>query len=222
MKLRKPQNSQADRQLVAAVTRINRIVRGTVDRGFVEVGDYVLRTFFQDDPALVGSRNSKKALSFRALAERCGREITISRTWLNNAVRAAIIRRGLPKRSAFSRLASSHQAVLLPLREPAAVEELAERVEREKLSVEVTRANVREALGRPGKRKRLKSSIVRTLRQMQIWLDVGTKGRPTFLKSEFASLSKSERTWTRAMANALANRLRTIALRIGPRTLERG
>jgi hypothetical protein len=75
-----------------AVCRIRKILVDTVQRGAVEIGEYVFERFFAGDPGIVRSKNPRKKASFRLLAARCGTpDLPISCTWLNSAVDHATI-----------------------------------------------------------------------------------------------------------------------------------
>jgi hypothetical protein len=133
-----------------AVCRIRKILVDTVQRGAVEIGEYVFERFFAGDPGIVRSKNPRKKASFRLLAARCGTpDLPISCTWLNSAVATAIMRRSLPHGSVFARLPFSHQAVLLALREPAKIEEMARGVVDQGLSVRELRNVVRQKITTP-------------------------------------------------------------------------
>ncbi len=133
-----------------AVCRIKKILVDTVQRGAVEIGEYVFERFFAGDPGFARSKNPRKKASFRLLAARCGTpDLPISCTWLNSAVATAIMRRSLPNESVFARLPFSHQAVLLVLREPARIEEMARGVVDQGLSVRELRNVVRQRMTTP-------------------------------------------------------------------------
>jgi hypothetical protein len=127
-----------------AVAHIRSILMETVHRGAAEVGNYVLKTFFDGDADSVASRAPGKCASFRRLVERCGsHELPIAKSWLHNSVRIAILLRALPEHAAFKRLAPSHQAELLALGEVKAIEHQAQRALEDNLSVRELRHIVR-------------------------------------------------------------------------------
>ena len=63
---------KVDRELVdRAATHIREVLEKTVTRGTEEVGRYLLRTFYDDDPQLYFSANPNKHASLRLLLDRC-------------------------------------------------------------------------------------------------------------------------------------------------------
>lgn len=150
----KTEASSVDKALVdAASAWISAKVAATLKAGAIEVGEYLLATFFGGDPARARSRNPQKAASFRALAERCGTaELPVSRTWLNNAVGIALMSRNLPAGGAFRELPVSYQEVLLPLRDSPRIESLATEVSARRLSYREFRALVLEERSKSQKR----------------------------------------------------------------------
>lgn len=120
-----------DPTLVSETARwITAKVAATLKAGAQEVGEYVLDRFFCNSSELARAKNPNKNASFRALAKKCGTpELPISKTWLNNAVRVAILVRELPRTAtAFRGLPPSYQETLLPLRDPVRVESMAQEV----------------------------------------------------------------------------------------------
>ncbi len=62
-----------DKKLVdEAVKWIRDTALEGIKKTLIEVGDYILKRFFNDDIELARSKNPLKNASFRALAERCG------------------------------------------------------------------------------------------------------------------------------------------------------
>jgi hypothetical protein len=132
-----------ERLIDRAVQHIRMVVVNMVHKGALDVGNYVLEHFFHGDIERVVSRSPFKCASFRLLSERCGsQELPISKSWLHNAVGIAVMLRALPENAAFRLLPPSHQTILLPLREPGAVEVAARRAVSEGLSVRELRRSI--------------------------------------------------------------------------------
>lgn len=95
-----------------AVARINELAIGTLYQGSAQIGEYVLQTFFNNDPELAQSKHPFKNASYRTL---CGREdLLVSPANLNRMVRVAIQERffraeGLDVQT----LSFSHKAALV-------------------------------------------------------------------------------------------------------------
>jgi hypothetical protein len=137
-----------EKKVERAVSEIRDLLQETLYKAVVAVGEYVLRTFFHDDPALVSSKDPNKSASFRALAERCGADLPISKSWLHNAVAVVIMQRALPEGANYKQLPPSHQTALLPLRSPQAIEKLAKRAVEKNLSVRDLRTAVGEEVAK--------------------------------------------------------------------------
>lgn len=135
----------ADELVEKAVKRINEIVKESVFAGAVQVGEYVLEKFYDNDVERVRSHNPKKDASFRKLAERCEKDLLVSKTFLGGAVGVAVMCKLLPPgEQSYKRLPHSHQTALLPLREPKLVEEMAERAVKQEMPVRKLRELVQK------------------------------------------------------------------------------
>lgn len=206
-------NAVADEKLVQeAVKHIQGILAETVIKGMVDVGAYLLKHFFNNDPELVRSRNPSKNASFRILVERCGTELPVSKSWLNNAVGVAIMSKALPGQAAFKQLPQSHQTVLLPLHEPTKIEEVAARAVKKDLSVRDLRDVVRREVaknkddnrGRPAK-----PLIVKTL-DRSLKLFTLESGRKSFTKAQVNELSEEDAKHVRDAAGELMASLKKL------------
>jgi hypothetical protein len=164
------QSQNAEATLVEnALLRIRTILAETTHRGAIEIGNYVLDAFFDGNAERIASRGPNKLTSFRRLADRCGtQDLPISKSWLHNAVRVALLLRALPEDAAFKVLAPSLQAVLLPLRRSESVEAFARQALERKLSVRELRSAVRDHRRNLSPRcsgdKRLTPHIVKSMR----------------------------------------------------------
>lgn len=137
----KPDKALVDR----AVAHIRDVVSKTVARGLDDVGSYLLREFYDDDPALYLSASPSKHASLSMLIERCeSLELPVSRTFLANALRMASVTKQLPRAATFHKLPPSHRVELLRVRAPEKLERLASKVVEGKLSVQKLRTLVQK------------------------------------------------------------------------------
>ncbi|MFC1858119.1 hypothetical protein ACFL9U_08815 [Thermodesulfobacteriota bacterium] len=106
---------QVDERLVEeAVNFINGKVAETVFKGSLEIGEYVLKTFFNDDIEFASSRNRYKSMSYRALCER--RDLAVNYSTLTKMVRVAAQERFLmANRILTDRLTYTHRVELIKL-----------------------------------------------------------------------------------------------------------
>lgn len=105
-----------------AVIRINELANQTLYQGSVQIGEYVLQTFFHDDYELAHSKHPFKNASYRTL---CGREdLLISPANLNRMVRVAIQERFFQAHGLnVQNLSFSHKAALVRIQNnPAKIE----------------------------------------------------------------------------------------------------
>jgi hypothetical protein len=140
------ENDAPDEELVdEATTFIREAIRKTVERGMLEIGEYLFRKFFDADPDVVRQKSCKTA-SFRALLDRCDTlELPLGKTALYTAVSVAAMQHQLGAGgTAFKQLPHSHQVALLPVRDPKKVEKLATRALSKKLPVRALREEVAE------------------------------------------------------------------------------
>jgi hypothetical protein len=203
----------ADKLVEEAVGRINELVKETLFDGAKKIGAYVFETFYDNDVERVRSHNPKKDASFRKLAERCDIDLLVSKTFLGNAVGVAVMCKLLPSgEQAYKQLPHSHQAALLPLREPKQVEAMAERAVKQELPVRKLRllvqqkveANKDENLGRPPT-----PIILKTLnRTLKLFTPEG--GRKSFTKAQVKELSADDAKKAREAAEKLMKSLENL------------
>jgi len=201
-----------DKKLVdEAVVWIRDTALANIKKTFGEVGEYVIQKFFQDDIELAKSKNPSKTASFRALVDRCGTlDFPVSKTWLNNAVGVAMMNRLLPQSTAaFKQLSPSAQETLLPLRDPARVEKVAEKaIEGEFTILQVRKAVRRERtrMPRDPRGRHPTPVITRTLnRSVKAFAFEG--GKLSFTKADVEALDKDQRKDAVKSAKALIEKL---------------
>ena len=213
---RKTELVVVDRKRVdEAVAWIGGKVATTLRRAAQDVGEYVLDTFFSGDADLAKSKNPRKNASFRALAEKCGTpDLPISKTWLNNAVGVAVMLRRLPEvSSAFKELPPSYQETLLPLRDPAKVEEVARQAATKDLSFRELRQVVAEERAREPKddfRGRPPIPlVVKTLNRSLKLFALGS-ARRSFSRAKIGELDRRQRRYVKASAEELVGKLQAL------------
>lgn len=108
-----PEKSEED-IVEAAVTFINETANKTIYKGSIEIGEYILKHFFNDDIKLASSKNPKKVTSFNKLYER--EDLTVHPSRLALMVRVATQERYLTdKNVATDSLSYTHKASLVKL-----------------------------------------------------------------------------------------------------------
>lgn len=101
-------------------------------RSLIEIGEYLLRNFFEGDPRKVEDRAPRKGISLRKLAEH--EDICMSFMTLSNAVKLAV-QESLFEDEKYKALTESHKIALFQIRDDDAKLSFADRVVDEKLSV---------------------------------------------------------------------------------------
>jgi hypothetical protein len=164
--LHPPEDEPSDDLLDEAVDRINRIfVRQGVEVA-LDVGRYVLDTFFDGDPDRVGDRG-KDSPTFQALSAR--EDLRMRPGWIWRAVRLVVQLQALPEAAA-TELPYTHHTLLLPIHSEDAKAELAQLAIDEGLSTREFEAKVKEArraekTDKRGGRKPL-PAFVKTIRKV--------------------------------------------------------
>jgi hypothetical protein len=125
-----------------AVEEINSLARATVLAGAIEIGKYLLREFFEDDPEQARLQDPTKAASIRKIAEHP--DLVVGATTIFNGIRVAVDDRLLGENPAYKQLPWSHRVALLPVKDPKQKAKLAALVAREELKVRDLQAKVRE------------------------------------------------------------------------------
>lgn len=206
----------ADNKLVdEAVAWIRNTAFESIRKTSVEVGDYILKKFFDDDIELARSKNPYKNASFRALADRCGTtDFPVSKTWLNNAVGVAIMTRQLPStKSAFKALAPALQETLLPLKDPERVEKVAQKVVEGEYTVRQARKAVAQERARTtkddGRGRRPTPTIMKTLNRSLKLFTFGD-GKRAFTKADVEELDDDQKKDAIKSAEALIEKVKTL------------
>ena len=109
-----PASSVDPRLIDDAVIFINSKVAETLFKGSIEIGEYLLTHFFNDDIELATAKNAHKSLSFNELCKRP--DIAVSHSTLARMVRVAAQERFFKsKRIDTNRLSYSHRLELIKL-----------------------------------------------------------------------------------------------------------
>jgi hypothetical protein len=97
-----------------AVAFINEMATKTIYKGSIEIGEYILKRFFENDIKLASSKNPKKQASFNKLCER--EDLTVHPNSLALMVRVASQERFLSEKEVdTSKLTYTHKASLVKL-----------------------------------------------------------------------------------------------------------
>jgi hypothetical protein len=103
-----------DSKINEAVAFINEVANKTIYQGSIEIGEYILKNFFEDDIKFAASKNPKKQASFNKLCERD--DLSLSPNRLAIMVRVASQERYLSEKEVdTSELTYTHKASLVKL-----------------------------------------------------------------------------------------------------------
>jgi hypothetical protein len=103
-----------DSKIMEAVAFINEVANKTIYQGSIEIGDYILKHFFEDDIKFAASKNPKKQASFNKLCE--NEDLTIRPNRLAIMVRVASQERFLAEKEVdTSELTYTHKASFVKL-----------------------------------------------------------------------------------------------------------
>jgi len=213
-------NDASTRLVEEAVVHIQSVLSRTLSRGMMDIGMYILETFYQGNPALVASSNPQKHASLRLLVQRCESiSLPVSRTFLSNAIRMAAVSKALPRDAKFLRLPASHRVELLRMRDPERIEQLAVRCLEAGLSVPKLRLVVQQDVARfrlrSGRGRRRKPALIRALDTCVQLLKEGDTDRLAFHRAELAELSLDERVRAKRAYEQLQKRLDELGLLLG-------
>lgn len=210
---------KADQALVDRVAlQIRTILKDTVVRGTEEVGQFLLREFFNNDPNLYASASHSKHASLRMLEDRCDTlDLPVRRSFLGNALRVAVLARRLPAESAFHRLPSSHRVELLRVRDLDKLESLAQAAYEKRLSVQKIRAAARKEKDRNKSNRGRKPipAIVKLIKASVENLRDDATGRLRFRRAEVDALTEDQLTRAQEMASTLSKRVEELLLLLG-------
>lgn len=132
-----------DELVEEAVRWINNIFKSNIINTYIEIGNYILEQFFDNDPKKAQSFNPHKESSFKRLSER--QDLLISRNSLYRAVQVAIQEKHLATLSEMNRLNYTHRLALLPLKDIEKKQELVVLAVEEKLTSSELGKKVKEA-----------------------------------------------------------------------------
>ncbi len=141
-----------DEQIDEAVNEINNIVGKNLLQTALEIGEYVLKKFFEDDIEKAKSHAPNKDVSFRKLEKRNDMVIRFSKLCLtvNLAIQERELRKQLenqPKPIQIENLHYSHRVELLKVKDEAKKVELVEKCVENDYTVETLR-NVIKSIGK--------------------------------------------------------------------------
>ncbi len=195
-----------------AVDHIRAILTRTLAKGMEEVGAYLLRTFYGDDPATYHSQSPSKHVSLRALVERCGTmDLPVSATFLSTAIRMAVVARRLPAGASFTKLPVSHRVELLRL-PPSDIEPVAAAALRAAMPVRELRKKVATLLVSPPRsRGRPRTPpLMQVSRGLAQALEIAEDVTPALNRAELARLTDAQRAQVKATLERTTQLLRQL------------
>jgi hypothetical protein len=202
-----------DRELVErSVAEIREIIAKTVSRGQDEVGQYLLKEFFADDPLVYLASGPTKHASLAKLTDRCESiELPVSKTFLVNALRLAVAAKDLPRGASFNQLPPSHRVELLRVKGPEKLEKLAARAVAGKLSVQklrtlVQKTEVRKAEA-PGPGRRPTPTVLKAVDACLRQLRDEETGKLLFHRSDVSELTDEQLARAQAAYKILEKRV---------------
>ncbi|OGL47072.1 MAG: hypothetical protein A2161_20250 [Candidatus Schekmanbacteria bacterium RBG_13_48_7] len=116
--IKKPAETEEMDLIDQAVRFINERVAETYIRTSIEIGEYILTYFFNDDIELASSKNPRKSKSYQLLCKRG--DLQVHHSTLTIMVRVAVQERLFKQENIdTSRLSYSHRAELIKITDPA-------------------------------------------------------------------------------------------------------
>lgn len=206
----------------ALVTRtsleIRAILGRTVAQGLEEVGQIILREFYNNDPAIYRSASHHKHASLRLLVQRCETmDPPIRRTVIANAIQMASLIRELPAHSPFLQLPPTHRVELLRAGSPERVHALAGRALEENMTVKKVKETVRKVRTRrkPKRGRKQVPPLLMTLRGVVKMLRDKSTGRLAFRRDEVDSLDEAQLAEARAHVDTASKRIEELLKLLG-------
>jgi hypothetical protein len=210
-----------DRELVdRSVAQIREIIAKTVSRGQDEVGRYLLKEFFDDDPAVYVASGPTKHASLTRLLERCESiELPVSKTFLVNALRLAVAAKELPRAATFNQLPPSHRVELLRVKAPEKLEKLAAKAVAGKLSVQKLRVLVQKSelrkLEAPGSGRRATPTVLKAIDVCLRQLRAEDTGKLLFHRGDVSTLTDEQLARAQAAFKILEKRVAELGRILG-------
>ena len=197
-----------------AARQVKEIIARTMSRGLEDVGNYLLETFYDGNPALYRSLRPWKHASLTMLEQRCETlDLPVSRTFLANAIGVAVMAKELPSSSPFLKLPPSHKLELLRVGAAETAETLATKALENKLTVQKLRDLVREERGKSKRKtsgRKPKPPVVRALASCTRLLNDEISGRLAFKKRDFAKLTPEQVDEVKALREVVLKRMADI------------
>ncbi len=208
-----------DELVEQAVADIRGILKATYVQGMVAVGEYLLKTFYDDDPDLYLSKSPTKGASLSSLLRRADDiDLSVRRTFLSDGLRIAAYDRKLPAKSAFKQLPASHRVALTRLGDPTRVEKFAEATLKRQLSVVEVRELVSKQLDRAaeGEVRRTRASlVVRQLDRFASFLRNDRGRLDAAVRDRASRLSDDQRKQARETIDSIRKRLSELEVVLG-------
>jgi len=213
-----PSADTLDRRLVERASARLAEIASSLKKSFVEMGEYLLEAFYANDPKQYAARGPGRHVTLAAVLARCESfEVPFSRSMLSASLRVAAIAVQLPRGAAYRKLPRMHQELLAALGDPVAIEKLAERALRTKMTAAKLRALLDHAKGADDadesgadddeKKARARAAAVpRTVERLAQTLR-DERGRLAFRSADVRRMSTDERNRTRSAIEDIQRRL---------------
>lgn len=201
--------AKLDRGLVEeSVEQIREMLARTITRGMDEIGRYLLKEFYDNNPELYFSLSPTKHASLRMLVERCeSLELPVRRTFLANALRMAAITRELPKEATFHQLPPTHRVELLRLKAPEKIEQLARRAVQGRLTTKKLRQLVQQSEKHGGIGRKRTPGVLQGLRACLRAIRDEETGRLAYRRQDISDLTDEQRALGQATLETLEKRV---------------
>jgi len=131
-----PEKQPDEALVIEAGQTLSQIFSEHFERAMLEAGEYIIRTFYNDDYELARSKKPVKGESLRQLIIRLqGEPGAPKKSWLYNAVKIAIDARDFSGFHTYGKLQLSHKVALLPVDDMEQKKSLIEQAVGEELTV---------------------------------------------------------------------------------------
>lgn len=156
----KDKDPEVDHVLVeAAVQEITKITSNHLSDMMLEVGQYLIKTFFDGDYEAAKKKKGNKIKSLHQVIKQIVQsgEKDYSKSWMYNSINLVLESKAFESFQSYGKLSSSCKVLLLPVKDELLKKELIEKAAEENLSVSKLRTLIKE--GKPNKPKDLVSFL---------------------------------------------------------------
>lgn len=138
VKFRNKKEPEVDQALVdKAVQKITEITSTHLSNMILEVGQYLIKEFFDGDLELARKKKGKKVESLHQVIQQIVQsgEKDYSKSWMYNSINLVLESKALESFHSYGKLSTSCKVLLLPIKDEKIKKELIEKTVKEKLSV---------------------------------------------------------------------------------------